>query len=249
MMEDSKSPATGTAHTKPASKRHYRTGTGGPTSWTSRFLHQHSYLSDPMGEEFNYAEEFKKLDLKALKEDLYAIMTKSQDWWPADFVAPLHLFIRMACRSAAPAACRVGDGRGGAGNGHPALCPAQQLARQCQPGQGAPPALAHQAKIWQENFLGRPDDPRRQLRPGADGLKTFGFGGGRQDVWEPDEDVYWGAEGKWLDEQRYSGDRALENPLANVQMGLIYVNPEGPNGNPDPLAAARISARPSPAWR
>jgi len=200
-------------------------------------LHQRSSLSDPMGEEFDYAKEFKSLDLQALKRDLVALMTDSQDWWPADFGHYGPLFIRMAWHSAGT--YRTGDGRGGAGNGSQRFAPLNS---------------------WPDN--GNLDKARRLLWPikqkygrkisWADlmilagnvalesmGFKTFGFGGGRADIWEPEQDIYWGSEGKWLEDKRYSGDRELENPLAAVQMGLIYVNPEGPNGNPDPVAAAR----------
>jgi catalase-peroxidase len=202
-----------------------------------KILHQHSSLSNPMGKEFNYAEEFKKLDLDAVKKDLYALMTDSQDWWPADFGHYGGLFIRMAWHSAGT--YRKGDGRGGVSGG------AQRF----------PPLNS-----WPDNV--NLDKARRLLWPikqkygkkisWADlmilagncafesmGFKTFGFGGGREDIWEPQEDVYWGSETTWLGDKRYSGERNLENPLAAVQMGLIYVNPEGPNGNPDPLAAAK----------
>jgi catalase-peroxidase len=201
-------------------------------------LHQHSSLSDPMDEDFNYAEEFKSLDLAALKQDLAALMTDSQDWWPADFGHYGPFFIRMAWHSAGT--YRTGDGRGGGGRGQQRFAPLNS---------------------WPDNVS--LDKARRLLWPikqrygrrisWADlmiltgnvaletmGFKTFGFGGGREDVWEPDQDTYWGAERTWLaSDQRYSGARNLENPLAAVQMGLIYVNPEGPNGNPDPIAAAK----------
>ncbi|MFA7094638.1 MAG: catalase/peroxidase HPI, partial [Thermovirgaceae bacterium] len=208
-----------------------------PNQVNLRILHQHSHKSDPMGEEFNYAEEFKKLDLQAIKKDLYALMTDSQDWWPADYGHYGPLFIRMAWHSAGT--YRMGDGRGGAGSGSQRLAPLNS---------------------WPDNV--NLDKARRLLWPikqkygkmisWADlmilagncalesmGLKTFGFGGGREDVWEPEEDIYWGSEAEWLGDKRYSGDRDLENPLAAVQMGLIYVNPEGPNGNPDPVASGR----------
>jgi catalase-peroxidase len=220
-------------------------GAGGGTQnrdwWPNQLklnvLRQHSSLSDPMGNDFNYAEEFKKLDYAALKKDLQALMTDSQDWWPADFGHYGPLFIRMAWHSAGT--YRTGDGRGGAGAGQQRFAPLNS---------------------WPDNVS--LDKARRLLWPikqkygrkisCADlmiltgnvalesmGFKTFGFGGGREDVWEPEQDVYWGAETDWLGDKRYTGDRDLENPLAAVQMGLIYVNPEGPNGKPDPLAAAR----------
>jgi catalase-peroxidase len=220
-------------------------GGEGPTNadwWPNRLnldiLHQHSAKSDPMGEDFDYAEAFKRLDLDAVVKDLHALMTDSQDWWPADFGHYGPLFVRMAWHSAGT--YRIADGRGGGGRGQQRFAPLNS---------------------WPDNVS--LDKARRLLWPikqkygrslsWADlmilagnvalesmGFKTFGFGGGRADVWEPDQDVYWGPEKTWLaGDQRYSGERDLENPLAAVQMGLIYVNPEGPNGNPDPLAAAR----------
>jgi len=208
-----------------------------PNQLNLKMLHQNSPLSDPMGKAFDYAEEFRKLDLKALKKDLYALMTDSQDWWPADYGHYGGLFIRMAWHSAGT--YRTGDGRGGAGSGTQRFAPLNS---------------------WPDN--GNLDKARRLLWPikkkygnrisWADlmilagncaiesmGGKTFGFGGGREDVWEPEEDIYWGAEDTWLGDRRYSGDRELENPLAAVQMGLIYVNPEGPNGEPDPVRSGR----------
>src|SRR5271165_4920332 len=208
-----------------------------PNQVNLRVLHQHSPKSDPMGKQFNYAQEFKSLDLNALIKDLHALMTDSQEWWPADFGHYGPLFIRMAWHSAGT--YRIGDGRGGAGSGQQRFAPLNS---------------------WPDNV--NLDKARRLLWPvkqkygrklsWADlmvlagnvalesmGFKTFGFGGGREDVWEPAEDIFWGPEGKWLGDERYKGDRQLDNPLAAVQMGLIYVNPEGPNGKPDPLAAAR----------
>ena len=208
-----------------------------PNQLNLKILHQNSALSSPLGAAFNYAEEFKKLDLEALKKDLTALMTDSQEWWPADFGHYGPLFIRMAWHSAGT--YRTGDGRGGASSGTQRFAPLNS---------------------WPDNV--NLDKARRLLWPikqkygnsisWADlliltgnvalesmGFKTFGFGGGREDIWEPEEDIYWGAEDTWLGDKRYTGDRNLENPLAAVQMGLIYVNPEGPNGNPDPLAAAR----------
>ena len=208
-----------------------------PNQLNLRILRQNSPQSDPMGEAFNYAEEFKKLDFKTLKKDLRALMVDSQDWWPADFGHYGGLFIRMAWHAAGT--YRIGDGRGGAGTGQQRFAPLNS---------------------WPDNA--NLDKPRRLLWPikqkygrkisWADlmvlagnvalesmGFKTFGFGGGRPDVWEPDEAVYWGKEDTWLGDKRYTGDRDLENPLAAVQMGLIYVNPEGPNRKPDPLLAAK----------
>jgi catalase-peroxidase len=208
-----------------------------PNQLDLKILHQNSALSNPMDEEFNYAEEFNSLDLGALKNDLYALMTDSQDWWPADYGHYGPFFIRMAWHSAGT--YRVGDGRGGACSGTLRFAPLNS---------------------WPDN--GNLDKARRLLWPikqkygqkisWADlmiltgncalesmGFKTFGFGGGREDIWEPEGDIYWGPESEWLEDKRYSGDRELNNPLGAVQMGLIYVNPEGPNGKPDPLASAR----------
>jgi catalase-peroxidase len=208
-----------------------------PNQVNLKVLHQHSGLSDPMGKEFDYAREFKSLDLNAVIKDLHALMTDSQDWWPADFGHYGGLFIRMAWHSAGT--YRIGDGRGGAGAGQQRFAPLNS---------------------WPDNV--NLDKARRLLWPikqkygrkisWADlmilagnvaldsmGFKTFGFGGGRADTWEPEEEIYWGPEGTWLADERYSGDRDLSNPLAAVQMGLIYVNPEGPNGKPDPIAAGR----------
>ncbi|NDI87049.1 catalase/peroxidase HPI [Undibacterium crateris] len=208
-----------------------------PNQLNLSILHQHSARANPMGEDFNYAEAFKQLDLDAVVQDLHALMTDSQDWWPADYGHYGPFFIRMAWHSAGT--YRVTDGRGGAGAGAQRFAPLNS---------------------WPDN--GNLDKARRLLWPikqkygknlsWADlmilagnvaldsmGFKTFGFAGGRPDIWEPEADIYWGSEGKWLGDQRYSGDRELEKPLAAVQMGLIYVNPEGPNGNPDPLASAR----------
>jgi len=208
-----------------------------PDRLNLRILHQHSAKSSPMESTFDYAKEFRKLDLAAVKKDLYALMTDSQDWWPADWGHYGPLFIRMAWHSAGT--YRISDGRGGAGTGNQRFAPINS---------------------WPDN--GNLDKARRLLWPikrkygkrlsWADllilagncalesmGFKTFGFAGGREDIWEPEEDIYWGSEAEWLGDKRYSGDRALENPLAAVQMGLIYVNPEGPNGNPDPVASGR----------
>jgi len=236
MSEDSKHPETGRVHSPIAGG-----GTSNRDWWPNQLnlniLHQHSSLSNPMGKEFNYAEAFKKLDLEAVKKDLYALMTDSQDWWPADYGHYGPLFIRMAWHSAGT--YRIGDGRGGGGSGTQRFAPLNS---------------------WPDNI--NLDKARRLLWPikkkygnkisWADlmilagncalesmGVKTFGFAGGREDVWEPDEDTFWGTETEWLGDKRYSGDRDLENPLAAVQMGLIYVNPEGPNGNPDPVASGR----------
>jgi catalase-peroxidase len=200
-------------------------------------LHQHSPLSDPMGEKFNYAEAFKSLDLKAVKKDLLALMTDSQDWWPADFGHYGPLFIRMAWHSAGT--YRIGDGRGGAGDGQQRFAPLNSWPDNANLDKARrllwPIKQKYGRKIsWADLMILAGNVALESM-----GFKTFGFGGGRPDIWEPEEDIYWGSESKWLADERYSGDRDLEKPLAAVQMGLIYVNPEGPNGNPDPLAAAR----------
>ena len=200
-------------------------------------LHQHSSKSNPVGGDFNYAKEFKSLDLKAVKKDLHELMTKSQDWWPADFGHYGPLFIRMAWHSAGT--YRTGDGRGGAGSGGQRFAPLNSWPDNVNLDKARrllwPIKQKHGRKIsWADLMILAGNVALESM-----GFKTFGFGGGREDVWEPEKDIYWGSEGKWLEDKRYSGDRDLENPLAAVQMGLIYVNPEGPNGNPDPVAAAR----------
>jgi len=232
MSDDAKCPFSGAGP-----RKHRSNADWWPKALNLKILHQNSSLSDPMGQGFDYAQEFKKLDLKALKQDLYALMTQSQDWWPADYGHYGGLFIRMAWHSAGT--YRTADGRGGAGSGTQRFAPLNS---------------------WPDNA--NLDKARRLLWPikqkygnqisWADlmilagncaiesmGGKTFGFAGGRADVWEPEEDIYWGSEDTWLGDKRYTGERDLENPLAAVQMGLIYVNPEGPNGNPDPVASGR----------
>ena len=209
-----------------------------PNQLKLSILHQHSSKSDPMGEAFNYAEEFKSLDLKAVKKDLLALMTDSQDWWPADFGHYGPLFIRMAWHSAGT--YRTGDGRGGGGSGNQRFAPLNSWPDNVNLDKARrllwPIKQKYGRKIsWADLMILTGNVALESM-----GFKTFGFGGGREDIWEPEEDVYWGIEKTWLGgDKRYSGDRDLENPLAAVQMGLIYVNPEGPNGNPDPLAAAR----------
>ena len=208
-----------------------------PNQLDLEVLHQHSPLSDPMGEGFNYAEEFKSLDLAAVKRDLRALMTDSQDWWPADFGHYGPLFIRMAWHSAGT--YRTGDGRGGAGAGQQRFAPLNSWPDNANLDKARrllwPIKQKYGTKIsWADLMILAGNVALESM-----GFKTFGFGGGREDLWEPEEDVYWGSETKWLGDKRYSGERNLENPLAAVQMGLIYVNPEGPNGNPDPLAAAK----------
>ncbi len=208
-----------------------------PNQLNLNILHQHSPLSNPMGKAFNYAEEFKSLDLNALIKDLHALMTDSQDWWPADFGHYGPLFIRMAWHGAGT--YRIGDGRGGAGSGEQRFAPLNSWPDNVNLDKARrllwPIKQKYGRKIsWADLMILTGNVALESM-----GFKTFGFGGGREDVWEPGEDIYWGSEGKWLADERYSGDRDLANPLAAVQMGLIYVNPEGPNGNPDPLAAAR----------
>ncbi len=234
---DNKCPVTGAAAKGSV-------GTGGtknldwwPNKLKLNILRQHSSLSDPMGNEFNYAEEFKKLDYEALKKDLQKLMTDSQDWWPADFGHYGPLFIRMAWHSAGT--YRVGDGRGGAGSGQQRFAPLNSWPDNVNLDKARrllwPIKQKYGRKIsWADLMILAGNVALESM-----GFKTFGFAGGREDVWEPEEDVYWGSETKWLDDKRYSGERDLENPLAAVQMGLIYVNPEGPNGNPDPIAAAK----------
>ncbi|MGE0535683.1 MAG: catalase/peroxidase HPI [Pirellulales bacterium] len=200
-------------------------------------LHQHSEKSNPMGEDFDYAAEFNSLDLAAVKKDLAALMTDSQPWWPADFGHYGPLFIRMAWHSAGT--YRIGDGRGGGGRGQQRFAPLNSWPDNVSLDKARrllwPIKQKYGRKIsWADLIILTGNVALETM-----GFKTFGFGGGRADVWEPDQDVYWGAETTWLGDERYSGDRDLENPLAAVQMGLIYVNPEGPNSNPDPIAAAR----------
>ena len=225
-----------------AASRHTAAGSKSNRDWwpnqlNLQILHQNSPMSDPMGKDFNYAQEFSKIDLDELKKDIEEVMTTSQDWWPADYGHYGPLFVRMAWHSAGT--YRIGDGRGGASAGTLRFAPLNS---------------------WPDNV--NLDKARRLLWPikqkygrklsWADlmvftgtcaiesmGLKSYGFAGGREDVWEPEIDVYWGVESEWLGDERYTGDRELENPLGAVQMGLIYVNPEGPNGDPDSLAAAR----------
>jgi catalase-peroxidase len=218
---------------------------GGGTSnrdwWPNKLrldlLRQHSSLSNPMGESFNYAREFESLDLKAVKKDLLALMTDSQDWWPADFGHYGPLLIRMAWHAAGT--YRIGDGRGGAGAAQQRFAPINSWPDNVSLDKARRLLWPIKQKYGRKISWGDLMILAGNVALESMGFRTFGFGGGRPDVWEPQEDVYWGAENKWLEDKRYSGDRDLENPLAAVQMGLIYVNPEGPNGNPDPIAAAR----------
>jgi catalase-peroxidase len=234
----SKCPVTG------ATRKHSvgSSGTKNPDWWPNQLklniLRQHSSLSNPMGEDFNYAEEFKSLDLEALKKDLHKLMTDSQDWWPADFGHYGPLFIRMAWHSAGT--YRTGDGRGGAGGGQQRFPPLNSWPDNVNLDKARrllwPIKQKYGRKIsWADLMILTGNVALESM-----GFKTFGFAGGREDVWEPEENVYWGSETKWLEgDKRYSGERDLDNPLAAVQMGLIYVNPEGPDGNPDPIAAAK----------
>jgi len=208
-----------------------------PNQLNLKVLHQHSPQGDPMGADFRYAEEFGRLDLAAVKGELRALMTQSQPWWPADFGHYGPLFIRMAWHSAGT--YRTGDGRGGAGAGQQRFAPLNSWPDNANLDKARrllwPIKRKHGRRIsWADLMILAGNVALESM-----GFRTFGFAGGREDVWEPQEDVYWGSEAKWLEDKRYSGDRDLERPLAAVQMGLIYVNPEGPNGNPDPLAAAR----------
>jgi catalase-peroxidase len=200
-------------------------------------LHQHSPLSDPMGKEFNYVEEFKSLDLNAVVKDLHALMTDSQEWWPADFGHYGPLFIRMAWHSAGT--YRTGDGRGGAGAGQQRFAPLNSWPDNVNLDKARRLLWPIKQKYGRKISWGDLMILAGNVALESMGFKTFGFGGGREDTWEPEQDIFWGPEGKWLEDERYSGDRDLANPLAAVQMGLIYVNPEGPNGKPDPIAAAR----------
>jgi catalase-peroxidase len=236
MTEESKCPVTGQMR-KPISGSGTSNRDWWPNQLNLRILHQHTNKSNPMGEAFDYAKEFKKLDLAAVKNDLYALMTDSQDWWPADWGHYGGLFIRMAWHSAGT--YRMGDGRGGGNTGSQRLAPLNSWPDNVNLDKARrllwPIKQKYGKKIsWADLMILAGNCALESM-----GFKTFGFAGGRVDVWEPEEDIYWGSEDTWLGDKRYSGDRDLENPLAAVQMGLIYVNPEGPNGNPDPVASGR----------
>jgi len=237
MNDNSKCPVTGSTVRGGTSNRDWW-----PDQLNLKILHQNSHLINPMGKAFNYAEEFKKLNLEAVKKDLYALMTDSQDWWPADYGHYGGLFIRMAWHSAGT--YRIGDGRGGAGSGTQRFAPLNSWPDNVNLDKARrllwPIKQKYGRKIsWADLMILAGNCALESM-----GFKTFGFAGGREDVWEPEADIYWGAEEEWLatsekPNSRYSGDRNLENPLAAVQMGLIYVNPEGPDGNPDPVASGR----------
>ena len=241
MNEIIKCPVTGRTH-KPIAGGGMSNQEWWPNQLNLRILHQHSEKSNPMGKDFNYAEEFKKLDLKSVKKDLYDFMTDSKDWWPADYGHYGGLFIRMAWHSAGT--YRMGDGRGGAGSGNQRLPPLNSWPDNANLDKARrllwPIKQKYGKKIsWADLMILAGNCALESM-----GFKTFGFAGGREDIWEPEEDVYWGSEDEWLatsdkPKSRYSGDRNLENPLAAVQMGLIYVNPEGPDGNPDPVASGK----------
>ena len=208
-----------------------------PNQLNLKILHQHSSLSNPMDKDFNYAEAFKRLDIEAVKKDIFKLMTTSQDWWPADYGHYGPLFIRMAWHSAGT--YRTGDGRGGAGSGTQRFAPLNSWPDNVNLDKARFLLLPIKQKYgrnisWADLMVLAGNCALESM-----GLKTFGFAGGREDVWEPEEDIYWGSEAEWLGDKRYEGDRELENPLAAVQMGLIYVNPEGPNGKPDPVASGR----------
>ena len=209
-----------------------------PNQLNLKILHQHCPLSDPMGKDFNYAGEFKTLDLDVLKKDINELMTTSQDWWPADYGHYGPLFIRMAWHRYA-GTYRIHDGRGGAASGSQRFAPLNSWPDNVSLDKARrllwPIKQKYGRKIsWADLMIFTGNCALESM-----GFKTFGFGGGREDIWEPEEDIYWGPETTWLGDERYTGDRVLDNPLGAVQMGLIYVNPEGPNGTPDPLAAAR----------
>ena len=236
MDGESKCPVMG------ASQRHTAAGSANNGDWwpeqlNLQILRQNSSLANPLDPDFDYAEAFKSLDLKAVKQDLYALMTDSQDWWPADYGHYGPFFIRMAWHSAGT--YRISDGRGGAGSGSQRFAPLNSWPDNVNLDKARrllwPIKQKYGQKIsWADLMVLAGNCALESM-----GCPTFGFAGGRSDIWEPEQDIYWGPESTWLGDERYSGDRDLEDPLAAVQMGLIYVNPEGPNGNPDPVASGR----------
>jgi catalase-peroxidase len=231
MDNETKCPFSGKAHSGSSNRDWW------PSQVNVKMLHPHPPAGDPMDKGFDYAKEFKTVDLNTLRKDIVKVMTTSQDWWPADYGHYGPLFIRMAWHAAGT--YRIGDGRGGAGTGMQRFAPLNSWPDNANLDKARrllwPIKRKYGRKIsWADLMVFAGNCALESM-----GFKTFGFGGGREDVWEPEQDVYWGSESTWLDDKRYSGDRELENPLAAVQMGLIYVNPEGPNGKPDPLAAAR----------
>jgi catalase-peroxidase len=236
MTDDSKPPLMGGGNEQ-AAVRGRSNRDWWPNQLNLRLLHQNSHMSNPMGKEFNYATEFTSLDLAAVKNDLRELMTKSQDWWPADFGHYGPFFIRMAWHSAGT--YRMGDGRGGAGRGTQRFPPLNSWPDNANLDKARRLLWPVKQKYGRKISWGDLMVLAGNVALESMGFSTFGFGGGREDVWEPQEDIYWGKESEWLGDKRYSGDRDLENPLAAVQMGLIYVNPEGPNGNPDPVAAVK----------
>ena len=235
MSNESKCPVMGGGRKQPAAPAPMN-GDWWPNQLNLNVLHQHCPLADPMGKDFNYAKEFKSLNLDALIKDLHALITTSQDWWPADYGSYGGLFIRMAWHSAGT--YRIGDGRGGGGSGLQRFAPLNSWPDNINLDKARrliwPIKQKYGRKIsWADLIILAGNIALESM-----GFKTFGFGGGRKDAWEPDDETFWGPERKWLGDERYSGNRQLEKPLAAVQMGLIYVNPEGPNGKPDPVAAA-----------
>ena len=232
MSNESKCPVMGHSHAGTVANQRWW-----PNQLNLKVLHQNPPAGDPMGEDFNYAEEFKTIDLDALKEDIFKVMTTSQEWWPADYGHYGPLFIRMAWHSAGT--YRIHDGRGGAASGTMRFAPLNSWPDNASLDKARrilwPIKQKYGRKLsWADLMIFTGNCAIESM-----GLKPFGFAGGREDIWEPEEDIYWGSETTWLGDERYSGDRELENPLGAVQMGLIYVNPQGPNGNPDPVAAAR----------
>ncbi len=236
MSNERKCPVIGGGHRHTAAGGHSNADWW-PEQLNLKILHQHSHKSNPMDKKFSYAKEFKKLDLNAVIKDLHALMTDSQAWWPADYGHYGPFMIRMAWHSAGT--YRIADGRGGAGTGAQRFAPLNSWPDNVSLDKARrllwPIKQKYGKKIsWADLMILAGNVALESM-----GLKTFGFGGGRVDIWEPEEDIYWGPEGEWLGDKRYKGDRELDNPLGAVQMGLIYVNPEGPNGKPDPIAAAR----------